>query len=693
MLVLLLLFLSVGHGLRRLFVNRLLKLDLKPFLKSFPSRITVDVEQQMESEMNVLWEEEMQSLLFDQPKTSLQKQNKRLRKQNKKPVVVEEKEEVNKVTGKTKKEKKSSKEALYPPYYSTQLEDELILPSVETPHQQYIASNATEAGMSLNVKLSSKRSRFKRFLTRLVLVTKERTNSEGALGTSARHAYFYDGSTYLPNHDFLSGGSHLDAFLHEQECKFAPIPSELNLKLGAHENIYGTGAYNANMGYSKERVAYLRLMPKVLQNYGIESNKGYAINKTVTNSAGSLVPTHDTFEKSREAQADKIIHLVNDYQSLLCMNRIVNADINGIEIGGGSGASIPVLGFDCEWKPDAFHAQGIARSYDKKHMVIEGKRARMSTRHSEQSTRRVRRGEVGNAALISSGNNSKDSAQSHYCLRIRERLRSRLTNKRMLIDNSLEDLLTLKYLVSGTVSRKDRDRGSRYKLSDGKKGKTKKKGENSPVSLLQMSTRKHVFILDMLALSRTTVVLDETDSSAVVEEGCIRCIPLQAQERRVVLTTTEALLDKVLRKTLCSQHFVKIGVSPLNDLKRLMRSYSHLPVFSGWESSGTISNVLDLSMLFKTIYPQVPGKHLEGLSKLTTYQLGFALDKSMQCSNWNRRPLSRTQLAYSSLDACVQVTLFDNAIQSYLHFVSSHNKSDSMEVEKLLRKVMIEYRV
>ena len=39
-------------------------------------------------------------------------------------------------------------------------------------------------------------------------------------------------------------------------------------------------------------------------------------------------------------------------------------------------------------------------------------------------------------------------------------------------------------------------------------------------------------------------------------------------------------------------------------------------------------------------------------------QLGFTLEKTEQCSNWDRRPLSRSQIEYAILDAVAVAELW-----------------------------------
>ena len=48
-----------------------------------------------------------------------------------------------------------------------------------------------------------------------------------------------------------------------------------------------------------------------------------------------------------------------------------------------------------------------------------------------------------------------------------------------------------------------------------------------------------------------------------------------------------------------------------------------------------------------------------GLRDACATWLGRRLDKSEQCSDWERRPLSRAQVAYAALDAAVLFALHD----------------------------------
>jgi ribonuclease D len=58
----------------------------------------------------------------------------------------------------------------------------------------------------------------------------------------------------------------------------------------------------------------------------------------------------------------------------------------------------------------------------------------------------------------------------------------------------------------------------------------------------------------------------------------------------------------------------------------------------------------------RTRGPDALGGH--SLAMVCERELGFALDKGMQTSNWSRRPLDGEQLRYAALDAEVLVELF-----------------------------------
>jgi hypothetical protein len=119
------------------------------------------------------------------------------------------------------------------------------------------------------------------------------------------------------------------------------------------------------------------------------------------------------------------------------------------------------------------------------------------------------------------------------------------------------------------------------------------------------------------------------------------------------LTEKEKALDTILFKIFQSDDIIKVGLGPTQDFKRLAWSYPWMPSMLEYKA------VIDIQTLAKRAFPSVSSKDLEGLSKLSIKLLGKSVDKSMQCSDWSVRPLSKEQLDYASIDAHVQTKMFD----------------------------------
>ena len=120
------------------------------------------------------------------------------------------------------------------------------------------------------------------------------------------------------------------------------------------------------------------------------------------------------------------------------------------------------------------------------------------------------------------------------------------------------------------------------------------------------------------------------------------------------LTPKEASFDEFMGRLFNEDDVIKVGMGITQDLKRLAWSYLHIP------SLQSISAVLDIQTLAKFAYSNVPKRELEGLSKLSTRQLGLAVSKDEQTSDWGSRPLSRFQVQYAAIDALVQIRIVDS---------------------------------
>ena len=159
-------------------------------------------------------------------------------------------------------------------------------------------------------------------------------------------------------------------------------------------------------------------------------------------------------------------------------------------------------------------------------------------------------------------------------------------------------------------------------------------GEHSPVSTLQLGTRKKAFLIDLQAICRGSDNLDEDDS-------------------------VESDLDRILLKIFRNPRVSLVGFGVFQDLGKLAASFPHLKCFSEFVS------VIDLQSISSVVYStKFDRKATSSLQKMTAMLLNKRLDKTQQCSDWSHRPLSEEQISYAMLDAAIIPLLlsaiFDN---------------------------------
>eukprot|EP00798_Chlamydomonas_sp_ICE-L_P015012 gene15012-21080_t len=154
----------------------------------------------------------------------------------------------------------------------------------------------------------------------------------------------------------------------------------------------------------------------------------------------------------------------------------------------------------------------------------------------------------------------------------------------------------------------------------------RKWGKQTLASLLQVATTDRVFLFDLIALRK--------------EPGA---------------------LDACLLPVFGSQAVLKLGFEILGDLSTLAASYPAVKAFK------RVNSVLDLKELWIAYQSQQDTqagalqrirKRTVGLSTLAATLLGKPLDKSMQVSNWELRPLTERQVIYAAQDAHVLVRLY-----------------------------------
>jgi len=92
---------------------------------------------------------------------------------------------------------------------------------------------------------------------------------------------------------------------------------------------------------------------------------------------------------------------------------------------------------------------------------------------------------------------------------------------------------------------------------------------------------------------------------------------------------------------LSSSDIKKLGYGFDVDLQRLRWSFPDHEVYQ------VVNNLEDLAEIQQSLFPN--GRH--GLSSLVYEVTGSSLDKRMQMSNWESRPLTHQQVTYAALDA------------------------------------------
>lgn len=144
----------------------------------------------------------------------------------------------------------------------------------------------------------------------------------------------------------------------------------------------------------------------------------------------------------------------------------------------------------------------------------------------------------------------------------------------------------------------------------------------SRVSVLQLSTRTHVVLLDTLTLLHPP------------------------EEPAADLTPTEAAVDALLGGLFAQGAdgaTILVGFQFAGDLTRLALSYPRLQCFR------STLQIVDALRCASLVHPGLEKR--SGLGAVIETTLGASLDKTCQCSEWEDRPLSVAQCDYAALDA------------------------------------------
>eukprot|EP00698_Gefionella_okellyi_P014715 TRINITY_DN4089_c0_g1_i2.p2 TRINITY_DN4089_c0_g1~~TRINITY_DN4089_c0_g1_i2.p2 ORF type:complete len:209 (-),score=51.65 TRINITY_DN4089_c0_g1_i2:904-1530(-) len=143
---------------------------------------------------------------------------------------------------------------------------------------------------------------------------------------------------------------------------------------------------------------------------------------------------------------------------------------------------------------------------------------------------------------------------------------------------------------------------------------TRSPGEPSIPSLLQLATRTHVVVIDLIALA----------DSAVLQQ--------------LLLTLWQI------------PHIVKLGIGLANDIRKLKAAFPKATCYN------FVKSHIDMKSLFVEVASAQMGHSLQ---KMCVFCLDRHLDKTECMSDWSQRPLSAAQWRYAVNDVTSLLELFD----------------------------------
>ena len=170
----------------------------------------------------------------------------------------------------------------------------------------------------------------------------------------------------------------------------------------------------------------------------------------------------------------------------------------------------------------------------------------------------------------------------------------------------------------------------------------------SPVALLQIATRREAFLVDTLALCGDA---ENQTASASQREASLG---KNAEKEKA------ASLNRFLADLFARRDIVKLGFGLEHDFSRLHRSFpGSLACVAEPARVCRSAGFVDVRALCALAFPEKRKLRKAGLAVTVASVLGAYVDKTEQCSDWARRPLAPSQVAYAAADAHVLTALFD----------------------------------
>ena len=156
-------------------------------------------------------------------------------------------------------------------------------------------------------------------------------------------------------------------------------------------------------------------------------------------------------------------------------------------------------------------------------------------------------------------------------------------------------------------------------------------GAQHKVSLLQLSDGRCSFLIDL----QTILSFNHSDMISSI----------------ALINALNDTLSRLFR----SSQVVVVGFGVSTDLLRLAASYPELSAFHRFGS------VLDLLSITKSLFSKARSPSYSAVCRLLT---GRHIDKAMQISRWDERPLTLQQLNYAAVDAAASVLMLKTWLKS-----------------------------
>ena len=199
----------------------------------------------------------------------------------------------------------------------------------------------------------------------------------------------------------------------------------------------------------------------------------------------------------------------------------------------------PIIGVDCEWEPENYYNRTVKKQEDNNDIELDD--------------------DDQDAIQPDSTANTTTNALDTVDIARYQRLIDQLTE----IDDPSKITTN-----SNNISKQSTTQNK-------KKADKKPSKPSTPVQLVQIATHDYIFLIDMPALCRQTgpglghTLLEKASSSSLPSGRDSDSNDAHPQSESLALTATESMLNQLFRHLFSNPQFIKVGMGPQTDFKRL----------------------------------------------------------------------------------------------------------------------------